>query len=87
MKLTLTALTVAALLVPLSANAAEMTKEESESIMAIGEIIGERIAERSRFIVRYGGTIYECITRLSSHDGDSVMVRRHVRIECFSTEH
>ena len=87
MKLTLTALTVAALLVPLSANAAEMTKEESESIMAVGIIIGENIGSAgSNFIVRYGGTIYECRTKIRDVE-NGVRVRRHVRIQCFSTEH
>ena len=61
MKRTLTALTVAALLAPLSANAESqrMTGEKSEEIMVYGEVIG--VSQDARdFIIKYKKSIFRC---------------------------
>ena len=61
MKRTLTALTVAALLAPLSANAESkrMTGEKSEEIMVYGEVIGVN-QTGTAFIIKYKKSIFKC---------------------------
>ena len=72
MKRTLTALTVAALLAPLSANAESkrMTGEKSEEIMVYGEVIGVD-QEARNFIIRYKKSIFHCN---SAYLGDTFWV-------------
>ena len=90
MKQILTALTVAALLVPLPANAVEMTKEKSEEIMAYGEIMGSKMAptnfDDGKFVIRYQRSIFHCATSVGNINLNRVKMRRHLRIVCFSTE-
>ena len=67
MKRTLTALTVAALLAPLSANAESkrMTGEKSEEIMVYGEVIGVD-QDGTNFIIKYKKSIFRCYANTGS---------------------
>ena len=67
MKRTLTALTVAALLAPLSANAESkrMTGEKSEEIMVYGEVIGVDQGG-TNFIIKYKKSIFRCYAKTVS---------------------
>lgn len=78
MKITLTALTLAVLLAPLSANALEMTFEQSEEIMVYGEIISVN-EDGSNFMIRYQKSIFGCQTSVDT-------ISKKVWLWCWDTE-
>ena len=78
MKITLTALTLAVLLAPLSANALEMTSEQSEEIMVYGEIISVN-ENGSTFMIRYQKSIFGCWTSIEN-------IMKIVSLQCWDTE-